>query len=45
MAIEHMIVDALVEAEPALKLADKTEDVREFVKLDDTVIKVGGSKP
>lgn len=35
-----MIVDALIEAEPALKLTERTEDAREFVKLDDTVLKV-----
>lgn len=39
-AVEHMIVDALIEAEPALRLTERTEDAREFVKLDDTVLKV-----
>ncbi len=38
--VEHMIVDALLAAEPTLRLADKTEDPQEFVRLDDTIIKV-----
>lgn len=38
--VEHMIVDALVAAEPTLRLADKTEDAQEFVRLDDNIIKV-----
>ena len=36
-----MIVDALLAAEPTLRLAERTEDSREFVRLDDTIIKVG----
>ncbi|CAL8464238.1 g3773 [Coccomyxa elongata] len=38
--VEHMIVDALLAAEPTLRLADKSEDPQEFVRLDDTIIKV-----
>ena len=39
-AVELMVVDALLAAEPVLKLAEKTEDSREFAKLDDTVLRV-----
>ncbi|KAK9918697.1 hypothetical protein WJX75_006087 [Coccomyxa subellipsoidea] len=39
-AVEHMIVDALLAAEPTLRLAERTEDPREFVRLDDSIIKV-----
>lgn len=38
--VEHMVVDALLAAESTLRLADKTEDPQEFVRLDDTIIKV-----
>ncbi|EIE24922.1 hypothetical protein COCSUDRAFT_14348 [Coccomyxa subellipsoidea C-169] len=41
--VEHMIVDALLAAEPTLRLAERTEDSREFVRLDDTIIKDGES--
>ena len=34
------MVDAFVEADPVLKLAAKTEDSREFAKLDDTLLRV-----
>ena len=34
------MVDALLAAEPVLRLAEKTEDSREFAKLDDTVLRV-----
>ena len=40
-AVEHMIVDAMLAAEPTLRLAERTEDPREFVRLDDSIIKVG----
>ena len=39
-AVEHMVVDALLAAEPVVRLAEKTEDSREFAKLDDTILRV-----
>ena len=38
-AIELMLVDALLEADPVLKLTEKVWDPREFVRLDDTLLK------
>lgn len=38
-------MDAMLAAEPALQLADKTEDSRNFVQLDDTIIKVSLQGP
>lgn len=39
-AVEHMVVDALLAAEPVVRLIEKTEDSREFAKLDDTILRV-----
>ena len=39
-AVEHMIVDAFVEADPFFKLADATEDAQAFALLDDSILKV-----
>lgn len=39
-AVEYMVVDALLEAEPVLKLTEKlAAGPREFQKLDDTILK------
>ena len=39
-AVEYMVVDALLEAEPVLKLTEKLAGgPREFQKLDDTILK------
>ena len=40
-AIEFMMVDALLEADPVLRLTDKIWDVNQFVQLDDGVLEVG----
>jgi hypothetical protein len=37
--VEHMVVDAFLAADPVLKLAEKTEDSREFARLDDTLLR------
>ena len=34
-----MVVDALLAANPALQITDKVIDPREFIKLDDTILK------
>jgi len=39
-AIEFMVVDALVEAEPALRISEKIFDRAEFQLLDDSIIDV-----
>ena len=38
-AVEYMVVDALLAAEPALRLAERARDVETFVTLDDTVLR------
>lgn len=38
-AVEYMVVDALLAAEPALRLAERASDVDTFVTLDDTVLR------
>jgi HD superfamily phosphohydrolase len=37
-AIEFMVVDALLEAEPALRICDKIDDPKDFVLLDDGIL-------
>jgi HD superfamily phosphohydrolase len=37
-AIEFMVVDALLEAEPALRLCDKIHHAKDFVLLDDGIL-------
>ena len=37
-AIEFMVVDALLEAEPALRICDKIYDPKDFVLLDDGIL-------
>lgn len=37
-AIEFMVVDALIEAEPALKITEKIYNAADFVRLDDGII-------
>ncbi|GAB4815190.1 hypothetical protein N2152v2_002236 [Parachlorella kessleri] len=39
-AIEFMMVDALLEADPVLRLTDKIWDVNQFVQLDDGVLEL-----
>lgn len=41
-AIEFMVVDALLEADPVLRLTEKIWDVNQFVALDDGILEVGG---
>ncbi|EJT99043.1 HD-domain/PDEase-like protein [Dacryopinax primogenitus] len=38
VAIEHMIVDALVKADPVLKLVEQTRDPRRYLYLTDSVV-------
>ena len=38
-AVEYMVVDALLAAEPALRLAERAREVETFVTLDDTVLR------
>ena len=38
-----MVVDALVEAEPALRIADKIHDPAQFQLLDDSIIDVSAA--
>ena len=38
-AVEFMVVDALLAAEPAVKLAERARDVDTFLTLDDTVLR------
>lgn len=38
-AVEFMVVDALLAAEPALKLADRAQSVDTFLTLDDTLLR------
>ncbi|DBA81314.1 TPA: hypothetical protein ACH3X2_006924 [Trebouxia sp. C0005] len=38
-AIELMLVDALIAADPVLKMTERIHDPREFVKMDDTLLK------
>ena len=38
-AVEFMVVDALLAAEPALRLAERALDVDSFLTLDDTVLR------
>lgn len=38
-AVEFMVVDALVAAEPVLRIADKLNDVESYLTLDDTIVK------
>ncbi|CAK0787043.1 hypothetical protein CVIRNUC_010259 [Coccomyxa viridis] len=48
-AVEHMIMDAFVEADPFFKLADATEDAQAFALLDDSILKTiehyGAARP
>ena len=37
-AIEFMVVDALLEAEPVLQLSKKTHDPSQFANMDDTIL-------
>lgn len=37
--VEHMIVDALLEADKALHFSDKIRSAKEFVTLDDSLLK------
>lgn len=39
-AVEHMIVDALVEADPVFRLADAAEKAETFAQLDDSILRV-----
>ena len=39
-SVEFMVVDALLEANSALKISDKVFDVKEFVKLDDSLLDI-----
>ena len=38
-AVELMLVDALLAADPVLKMTERIHDPREFVKMDDTLLK------
>ena len=38
-SVEYMIVDALKEANSVLKISEKVNDVKEYWKLDDTIVK------
>lgn len=38
-AIELMLVDALIAADPVLKMTERIHDPREFIKMDDTLVK------
>ena len=38
-AVEYMVVDALLAAEPALRLAERAREVDTFVTLDDTLLR------
>jgi len=38
-AVEYMVVDALLAAEPALRLAERAREIETFVTLDDTVLR------
>jgi hypothetical protein len=48
-SVDLMVVDALRAANPVLKITDKIWDAKEFVKLDDTILKqiefYGGYNP
>ena len=44
-AVEHMVVDAFLAADPVLRLAEKTEDSREFARLDDTLLRARSADP
>ena len=37
--VEHMLVDALLEADKALHFSDKIRSAREFITLDDSLLK------
>lgn len=37
--VEHMIVDALLEADKAMHFSDKIRDAAQFVTLDDSILK------
>ena len=41
-AIEYMVVDALLAAEPALRMCERAADVDTFLGLDDTLLKQAG---
>lgn len=38
-AIELMLVDALITADPVLKMTERIHDPLEFVQMDDTILK------
>ena len=38
-AIELMLVDALLAADPVINLTERIHDPREFVRMDDTILK------
>ena len=38
-AVELMLVDALLAADPVLKMTERIHDPREFIKMDDTLLK------
>ncbi len=38
--MEHMIVDALVEADPVFQLADAADKAETFAQLDDSILRV-----
>ena len=38
-AVELMLVDALLAADPVLKMTERIYDPREFIKMDDTLLK------
>lgn len=38
-AIELMLVDALITADPVLRMTERIHDPREFVQMDDTILK------
>ena len=38
-AIEYMVVDAMIEADPVFNFSAKATDPKEYVKLDDTILK------
>lgn len=37
-AVEHMVVDALVAADPVLKLSQKIDDPDEYLHLTDSIL-------
>ena len=43
-AVEFMVVDALLEADPALRLSAAASDPEQFVRLDDSVLEVRGPR-